>query len=398
MAPPRTVIELLTIPNPVVTLSERHRAKSTSVSKRSYYPTVRRLKPWTEFSIKTLQVLFDKRLWVLLKAETPNLCVPMEVDANSRTIVEERSIEALVLKWNHTIIDHALSKTAVRFLGQNVHMVIGPQSTLTFDEHKTKPDWGAICDRQQHSSILPGDSKCGIKWHSSHLDGLVNRKRDFAVPQGLQHALWPIRQVLYYCISSNTRYGYIITHQELVVLRCSYRPDSHLPDLHGKELRQHIQDNASVEYRSISWHAKGNEALTVNLAIYVLHILATNNGQLTNEPHGPYCPLIDEKLLPIESQPLLVSVPSQNSCLSQDAKSFSQQVENDDSQTQAKRNDKSRNGDDSTQDEVRSATQRSRKRARDSDDDDTLALSMASSRSERKKISQTLRRSKRHRI
>ena len=71
----------------------------------------------------------------------------------------------------------------------------------------------------------------------------------------------PLRQVATYCSKTERRYGYLITDQELVVIR--------ITKTSSKSKSVNV-----LEYRSISWNGDTTDGMTMNLALWLLHMLA----------------------------------------------------------------------------------------------------------------------------
>jgi hypothetical protein len=76
--------------------------------------------------------------------------------------------------------------------------------------------------------------------------------------------IWPFRQVLTYCVNNNTRYGYILTPAEAVVLRVYEDPGTP-----GSPWR--------VQHAAIPWEWSGEGTLTMNLAIWALYMMSLND-------------------------------------------------------------------------------------------------------------------------
>ncbi|KPM34267.1 hypothetical protein AK830_g12308 [Neonectria ditissima] len=178
-------------------------------------------------------------------------------------------------------------------------------------DRRFKPDW-ALCSNNHAStledgsyryhSLMPGDSKLSNKWHST-----------FYQP-GANHAYWrdPVHQIAQYCITANSRYGFIITDSELVAIRIRTEPTGEglAADRSRRQQPQHSHhaststdvsrlstsmrnasiadsssswkpsgptvDNYPVEYRAIPWdsHGRGKSHLTVRLALFYLAWMA----------------------------------------------------------------------------------------------------------------------------
>ena len=122
-------------------------------------------------------------------------------------------------------------------------------------------------------------------------------------------------QLFTYCIRGNARYGYIITDQELVVIRvrAESRKDSDaesdrqfdvdleefqdlkesLP-MYDETPAERARVSGILEYKAISWQnhkdssQEGSKAMTVNLALWWLHMMAAEgwNIEETYTPLG----------------------------------------------------------------------------------------------------------------
>ncbi|KAF9762348.1 hypothetical protein IL306_003446 [Fusarium sp. DS 682] len=100
----------------------------------------------------------------------------------------------------------------------------------------------------------------GINWNSSQLSGT----RPMA-----KH---PVNRIAKYCLLAKTRYGFILTTTELVVIR----------------IRGTVFDTSEpcdVEWQSIAWAAHGEFELTTNLAIWWLVMLGLYDQLSTDSPH-----------------------------------------------------------------------------------------------------------------
>ena len=140
----------------------------------------------------------------------------------------------------------------------------------------------------------------------------------------------PMRQIFTYCVKLNARYGYIITDQELVVIRvCPIiepsdsgetndsqesrreagsskrgqemaKSQASLPDLdedHDFELPspvfRKVEANGRLEYKAIPWSnaasldPRRSNNLTINLALWWLHIMASVSSNIKEQ----YTPL-----------------------------------------------------------------------------------------------------------
>ncbi|RSL41473.1 hypothetical protein CEP54_015816 [Fusarium duplospermum] len=113
-------------------------------------------------------------------------------------------------------------------------------------------------------TLRSGDEKAHIvgcvqfakQWHSSDLLGTSSVAKR------------PIGRLITCCRNANTRYGFIFTSSEVVVIRLS-ESDTTTP--------------FHVEWQAIPWDASGDNVLTVNLALWFLAMMSLN------EDHRPIC-------------------------------------------------------------------------------------------------------------
>lgn len=116
----------------------------------------------------------------------------------------------------------------------------------------------------------------------------------------------PLRQTHMYCVQASARYDFIITCDEVLLMRVSplgqAKPER--PGISPQEVVQDsMMDHGRLEYRSIRWGVHrdaqqsldGFEELTVNFSLWILFILAGNSWQIGWD----YKPLEQECLAPV---------------------------------------------------------------------------------------------------
>lgn len=180
------------------------------------------------------------------------------------------------------------------------------------DPTELKPDW-AVYDRKVQKSYYSaadkdgnkplafaiGDSKMCQKWksdwiHSSLATGHIDLDpARTASGRQLQKThrvtverLRPLEQLATYCRFGETRYGFILTQEELVAFRIR-RLDPALI-VTGPLGTGPVKDKpyAGIEYKSIPWHASGPGKLTANLAIWALGCMGMNDHHRIMETSG----------------------------------------------------------------------------------------------------------------
>ncbi|KAI1198634.1 hypothetical protein F5X97DRAFT_323340 [Nemania serpens] len=259
----------------------------------------------------TIQKIFSPRLQRALNSES-RLHDYSHIHASYCRIHDEDSLEALLVKSNQSVLLESLEHTSHDLLLQGALMVRGGQAQLYHSwrnrakkdrkvwprgaakmRSKWCPDWAGLADVHGYNNILPGETKLSRNWRSEDLNDYVGEEGNSALrSEENSKALWPIRQLLHYCIESHTRYGYIITDAELVVVRV--RPNGeYIPGATIDDVRKAAIANAFIEFQSIPWQGpKSSDELSVNFALYVLFLLASNNGLMD----WKYMSLTDEKL------------------------------------------------------------------------------------------------------
>lgn len=223
----------------------------------------------------------------------PNFDDSLLHPSHLKEIHDEKSLDALLIRWNYAVVSAAL-QIAQRHEGfqgtvfasshsGEVSMAVGGQAWLPLNgqgaqaseprkqEKALFPDWAGILKEDKENArlgngnqdntrhylnILPGDTKLSTKFKSRW--GWGDKRFDNV-----------IIQVFTYCRRANVRYGYILTQEELVILRL-FRENTQDTD----KLAEGKNKKLYLEYKSIPWTNKGDDGLTVNLTLWCLHMLA----------------------------------------------------------------------------------------------------------------------------
>ena len=243
--------------------------------------------------------MFERRLDQVLNAEYSDLRDFSDIQAPFLRIYNENTLEAVLIKSNQSIVLEALLKSSNQLPEQAIEMVRGGQAVMRYDNHnKVLPDWAGIkgnrspSDLQRPFNLLPGETKTSWSWGTAEI-----REKCKLDKNGYVHSTvpWPLRQLLHYCVHSFARYGYIVTDKELFVARIGCTEPLPFAESQDSECKANIADNAVIEYTSVPWdHTEGSDGLSINLALWILHIMAANGGDLKGEP---YCNLGDETLV-----------------------------------------------------------------------------------------------------
>ncbi|KAJ4006066.1 hypothetical protein NW752_001313 [Fusarium irregulare] len=91
-------------------------------------------------------------------------------------------------------------------------------------------------------------------------------------------ACLPLRRVAAYCLSTNTRYGFVLTPGEIVVVRVSGTAyDKTQPCL--------------IEWKAVPWNASGPNTLTVSLSLWFIAMMSLNPTHRVLCPPGTAPPV-----------------------------------------------------------------------------------------------------------
>ncbi|DAA78669.1 TPA_exp: Uncharacterized protein A8136_2454 [Trichophyton benhamiae CBS 112371] len=223
-----TLLEYLTQPNPAV---ENSRSLQGLPSKCEPKEEIH-LEDWKHFTYSTLMSCYGHILTTSIHGPLPEISPPVRnielriFDEDSldhlltRTVVPPVN-ESLRMAWRGYYSDYpglAIDMTRggrARAFQNDIPVPGVPTETRSrdsSDQTPVFPDWAGIQAASGQAPYLnrcPGDSKLSSKWQS-------NADTDKAFYK------WPYAQLIKYCGETwNTRYGYIITDKELVVLRIS---------------------------------------------------------------------------------------------------------------------------------------------------------------------------------
>jgi hypothetical protein len=298
-----TLLEYLTTPNPEINRSYLPMGPNTLPSGPYAVEGVR---PWEDFTFETALKCYEDVLRTQISAA--DLIRPPPIARHHLTPTGEPSVEAILLKHNHTIVDHALQLAQARLQGRGLCLPIswswGSLSAPGFDS-RSCPDWaGTIhAGAPPYASRVPGETKQSMKWKSSMHD-VNDEKREYDKP---------LEQLLHYCYRCNTRYGYIITDAEAVFVRRTKSEEPAVPlsltrarrtqapppspamvsfasgMSEGSSGSQNVTgtlytDNGNpdinetpLEIAIVPWSNSGPTQMTINLGVWFIHLLATSD-------------------------------------------------------------------------------------------------------------------------
>ncbi|KAI1187757.1 hypothetical protein F5B17DRAFT_452645 [Nemania serpens] len=297
----------LTLANPEVD-STACKGSDSSKSSQRYKPDD--VKPWTDLTLKNFEATYkDVLLHPLGDPERRNAT---EVPPRMTRLFEEESVKRLTECWNEKVVQHVLHGTQ-SLLNQKLPGGLFADGQLYFTRNcgeghipndrgiLQRPDWclyraAADAGVGVYKNLLPGDIKPAKRWKSEWINSSKTSLK--------RKANLMLAQITKYMALGNTRYGFILSEEELVPMRLSkFMRDTQAQE----ELAQHEstyaeqltnssmsfnedpdgcyadaarREGVRLEYCRIPWTASGENSFTVNLALWWLSVLAVQEASI----------------------------------------------------------------------------------------------------------------------
>ncbi|OIW34338.1 hypothetical protein CONLIGDRAFT_688134 [Coniochaeta ligniaria NRRL 30616] len=216
---------------------------------------------WNDFSLDNLNESYGHILD--LQVAEQRLAVP-QPDQMLAAIEIAKSDDVLhLLKWSDEVLWPTLNFAREHLNIQNGvflrHNVSTPdKSTITRlngGPSRVTVDHFIALDEYPVSNLVVGIGKPSSKFHGREL---ADHPGDVS-----QELMWPLRQLANLCKTAKTRYGYILTDEDLVA--CCFS--------------QHTSDKMKVALMPIPWSRHGENQLTTDLALWWLSMLAMSGPQ-----------------------------------------------------------------------------------------------------------------------
>ena len=248
------------------------------------------IQAWRDFEFETLIEMYGGTFRRMLESRHDLKDHSVIAAKPHRQIYDEASLQSLLEKSNGQVVSDALAaaqKEGPSNLAQNpIYLAKGgqarsPEVAVSKRGKKLEPDWAGKKEPAGcvglPPNILPGDTKLSSKWHSSNMRFGIVRDMDNS-----EKWLPAIRQIYTYCVKANARYGFLITDQELLVVRISWMQES---DRNASKASTGgavaAQEGLGVlECKDIPWDHVGLGAsgslppMTMNFALWCLCMLA----------------------------------------------------------------------------------------------------------------------------
>ncbi|CEJ83039.1 hypothetical protein VHEMI03071 [[Torrubiella] hemipterigena] len=240
------------------TLDTSRQDKSTIREDNEYYPlSPSYIVPWDDFTYENIASALND---VLEDPKNITVDVLQNPGGLSIEIESEQSIQELIATWNASICHQPLSLAAPQLqqnLGLLAHPIAiqAPGKEIHHDRHEYAPGLSIHLLDDAQTPLVWGHCVRSTTWMSDHSELPRRHVNTWTLP---------FQQVLTYCVATNTRYGCILTPEELVILRFYQTPSDGEPAW-------------GAEYKSIPWADSGPNKLTANLGIWAMGMMALNN-------------------------------------------------------------------------------------------------------------------------
>lgn len=318
-----TFLEYLTQPNPQTIIHSKDGSSTRTAIK--YGPD--RCIIWEDITWDNLKATFGNVL--KRPMQEPRVANATDVPPKKREIFREQSVTQLIVAWNEPVLRHVFEGTH-DILCKTKHATSFRQGKLNLEANtgrgnvknqkgkEQEPDWCVYQEVPElepfYPNIVPGETKPSKKWKSEW----VNSKK----PAEKKMAYHAMSQITKYMWESRTRYGFIISEEELVLVRLSVFMRENVagtgienlnrsfenmddeqevagsdddadqisnPPSHASFAESRRRTGLQVEYAGIPWTASGKDTLTMNLGLWWLPVLAVQ-GHVIKES-GTYTSL-----------------------------------------------------------------------------------------------------------
>ena len=289
-----SLLQHLSTRKPKLQATPRSKSRTNTTNQSWRRPS--RIAKWKDFDYASLAKCCGGLFCEMLKQTIEPMKFP-HLEKDIITFADEAALEKhYISQWTHPIVmtalSHAQRQSNSRGLQPPFVKMVAGGNARSIPKHN--PDWAGtrtmVPDNpNQTVNILPGDTKVSYKWKSTEIVPKEVNAKDL-----IKNWFWPLRQIFTYCMNFETRYGYIISDEEVVAFRVRV-PHERLEEKKAKCRVVLSKDRGTIEYVPIydsTQDPGGEKRLTMNLAVWWLHLLAANNRSIQTT----YGPLKDETL------------------------------------------------------------------------------------------------------
>lgn len=219
---------------------------------------------WKEFTLETLNASYGH----LLDEQINGLDFPTPNPALATVEVEKPEVINHLIHWSDRVLGFTLELARARLdietgtaLRRRVATADSEGTKLTIPTAKQKKgnikvDHWIQLDTEYQPTLVVGLGRPSRSFPGRDLlNGVVDPSEE---------TVWPLRQLANLCQRTRTRYGYILTEEDMMV--CCFSTNDHLGESDKPKW--------SVAIRTIAWTKTGERQLTTDLALWWLCMLA----------------------------------------------------------------------------------------------------------------------------
>ncbi|KAK2760861.1 hypothetical protein FQN54_002101 [Arachnomyces sp. PD_36] len=183
---------------------DRTNVKTGMNSFNPEWDVVEGIREWTDFTYENMITMLGDTLTSMYQSSQFDM--PTQLRRPTLQIVDETTVAAVLLKWNHTIVDRALQLASSTRNLRSMSWALGAHADIS--GQVIFPDWAGIDldSTFPASNRVPGDTKVSGKWNTD-----MQQKEEDDTDEFFK----PLRQVIHYARLFNTRYAYVISDKEL---------------------------------------------------------------------------------------------------------------------------------------------------------------------------------------
>lgn len=252
-------LEVLTSQNPPLDKSQQPDGAVTTNASYEFLEA-QNIEIWADFTYDNIVAAFGE----VLVGDQVEADVIKDRQGSPFEIITEASVDRVLNTWNVQVCRRPMKKGATQVqkaLGlplADITMRVAERGVVVAEsERGKKPDFAIFLKDSHSTHLVWGEAKLSSKWKSDPDDIEDNLI--------VQNWIWPWRQIATYCVGTNTRYGCLVTPEELVVVRLYRKISSN-------------KAKYNVQYNSIPWDNEGKGKLTVNLGLWAMAMMALNTG------------------------------------------------------------------------------------------------------------------------
>ncbi|KAK1772252.1 hypothetical protein QBC33DRAFT_582734 [Phialemonium atrogriseum] len=248
---PGSVHDMLARPHPVLRENSKHAVNKNST--KWEHMTHFHLSHWKDFTFVNLYNAFSHILRRPVgEGQFPGAALPSSYNVQHKS--EVKSVSSTYLE---TLL-HAPIVEGVSVLRESSPPSHIPSVTIMSNQlvHTGEPRFQSslsfLAESNPRANLVVSCTRLAQAWHSDDIIFLLNGDKNMN----------PMRQVASYGVHGDTRYAFILTNEEVVVVRF-FRSDD--PE---------TSHQCRAEWRSIPWDASGERVLTPALAIWFLVMMS----------------------------------------------------------------------------------------------------------------------------